>query len=56
MARMEGVSGNQIGWMIRLIFWFAKRKIGKLTGEARLVKPLKITAHDPKLLMALGRL
>ena len=56
MARMEGVSESKIGWMTRLIFWFAKRKIGKLTGEARLVEPLKITAHYPKLLMALGRL
>ena len=56
MARMEGVSESKIGWMTRLIFWFAKRKIGKLTGEARLVEPLKITAHHPKLLMALGRM
>jgi hypothetical protein len=53
---MEGVQHDQAGWTTRIIYWFAKRAIGKLTGDSRLVAPVKILAHHPTLLKAQGRM
>jgi len=33
-----------------------QRKVGKLTGHSRLIEPIKIMAHHPRLLKALGRM
>jgi hypothetical protein len=56
MARMRGVEGREGGWFIRLVYWFAKRGIGKVTGQPRLPEALKITAHHPRLLKALAQM
>ena len=56
MARMNGVEPDQAGWFNRLVYWFVRRKVGKLTGNARLVEPVKITAHHPRLLKAYGQM
>jgi hypothetical protein len=56
MARMNGVEPQQAGWYTRLVYWFVQRSIGKITGSSRLVEPVKITAHHPRLLKASGQM
>ena len=56
MARMNGVEPHQAGWYTRLVYWFVRRGIGKITGSRRLVEPVKITAHHPRLLKAYGQM
>ena len=48
MARIEGVEAGKAGLITRIAYWMTKRKIG------RVVLPIKITAHHPRLLRALG--
>ena len=33
-----------------------RRSIGKLTGNSRLIEPVKVTAHHPRLLKAYGQM
>jgi hypothetical protein len=56
MARMKGVEPAEAGWLTRLLYWVVWRKVGKLTGQNRLIEPIKITAHHPRLLNALGQM
>jgi len=56
MARIQGVEPHEAGWFTRLIYWFVKREIKKLTGQPRLLEPIKIAAHHPRLLRALGQM
>jgi hypothetical protein len=56
MARMLGVEPHEAGWMTRLVYWFVKREVNKLTGTPRLLEPIKIAAHHPRLLKALGQM
>jgi 4-carboxymuconolactone decarboxylase len=53
---MKGVEPAEAGWFTRLAYWFVRRKFGKLTGKERLVEPVKIAAHHPRLLKALGQM
>jgi len=48
MQRIEGLDARQAGWSTRLVYWMTRRKVG------RLVQPIKITAHSPRLLRAVG--
>ena len=48
MARIGGVAGTQANLFTRLFYWLVRRKIG------RVPEPLRITAHQPRLLAALG--
>ncbi len=50
MARIEGVAGEKAGMFVRLVYFMTKRKIG------RVVTPVKITAHHPRLLRAYGHM
>jgi hypothetical protein len=56
MARMKGVEPHEAGWFTRLVYWFVKREVNKLTGQRRLLEPIKIAAHHPRLLRALGQM
>lgn len=56
MSRMQGVEPNQASWFTRLLYWIVKRKMGEATGLARLVEPIKIQAHHPRLLKAVGQM
>ena len=56
MAHMKGVEPAEAGWYTRLVYWFVRRTIGKITGSRRLVEPVKITAHHPRLLKAYGQM
>jgi 4-carboxymuconolactone decarboxylase len=53
---MKGVEPAEAAWFTRLVFWFVRRKIGKLTGKDRLIEPVKIAAHHPRLLKAIGQM
>ena len=56
MARMQGVEPHEAGWSTRLVYWFVKRSLYKITGQARVPEPVKIMAHHPKLLRAVGQM
>lgn len=48
MARIEGVRKQDAGLLVRVAYWFTKRKVG------RVIEPIKIHAHHPRLLRALA--
>ncbi|PYT26996.1 MAG: hypothetical protein DMG57_19695 [Acidobacteria bacterium] len=50
MARIRPLEAGETGWFVRLVYWFTKRKLG------RVVMPVKITAHHPRLLRAYGEM
>ncbi len=56
MARMQGVQPHEASWFTRLIYWAVRRKMGKLVGANRLVEPVQVTAHHPRLLWAYGQM
>jgi hypothetical protein len=56
MAHMKGVEPVEAGWFTRLVYWFVRRKFGKLTGKNRLIEPVKVAAHHRRLLRAIGRM
>ena len=56
MAHMKGVEPAEAGWLTRLVYWFVRRKFGRLTGKDRLIEPVKVAAHHPRLLRALGQM
>jgi hypothetical protein len=56
MARIQGLEPQDAGWLTRLIYWFTRRSLRKLTGRDRLPEPVKIVAHHPALLRAIGRM
>jgi 4-carboxymuconolactone decarboxylase len=56
MAHMKGVEPAEAGWFTRLIYWFVRRSIGKVTGKCRVIEPVKIAAHHPRLLRAIGQM
>jgi 4-carboxymuconolactone decarboxylase len=53
---MKGVEPAEAGWFTRLVYWFARRKFRKLTGKGRLIEPVKVVAHHPRLLRAMGQM
>ena len=50
MARIQGVEASEAGLFTRFLYWMTKRKIG------RVILPFKITAHQPRLLRAVGEM
>ena len=48
MARIDGVSDQQAGLLVRIAYWFTKRKFGKK------LQPIEITAHHQRLLRAVA--
>ncbi len=56
MPYLKGVEPAEAGWFTRLVYWIVRRKIGKVTGKDRLVESVKITAHHPQLLKAVGQM
>jgi hypothetical protein len=48
MARIQGIESEQAGFFIRFVYWMTKRKLG------RVILPVKIAAHHPRLLRAIG--
>lgn len=58
MPRLTGVSDRDAGLSARIAFFFTKRRFKKMTGleTADMLEPLRMYAHIPRLLSAIGRL
>lgn len=56
MARIKGIEPREAGWLTRLIYRVVRRNMGKITGKNRLIEPIKILAHHPRLLRATGQM
>ncbi|CPR10725.1 transposase [Mycobacterium bohemicum DSM 44277] len=58
MSRLQGVSDREAGLGARLAFFFTRRKLARMAGleTARMLEPLRLYAHIPRLLNAYGRL
>jgi hypothetical protein len=50
MARIAGVEPEQAGLFVRFVYWMVRRKLG------RVVLPIKIVAHHPRLLRSVGEM
>jgi hypothetical protein len=50
MARIAGVEPERAGLFVRFVYWMVRRKLG------RVVLPIKITAHHPRLLRSMGEM
>ncbi len=50
MARIAGIAPREGGLFVRLAYFMTKRKVG------RVVTPIKIVAHHPRLLRALAHM
>ena len=48
MPRIEGVSSSKAGPFVRLVYWFAKRRLGKLP------EPAAVMAHHRWILQGAG--
>ena len=59
MARIEGVPKSQAGLTVRLAYRFGPRMMRKLSGREPQrgsgLEPMEIWAHQPKMMMAMGR-
>ena len=59
MARIQGVSKSQAGPMVRLVYRLGPRMMKKLTGREPQtgsgLEPMEIWAHQPKMMMGMGR-
>jgi len=56
MPFMKGVEPAEAGWFTRFIFWITKRKFGELAGKSVVAEPVKIAAHDMRILKAMGQM
>jgi AhpD family alkylhydroperoxidase len=61
MARLKGVSDRDAGLGAKIAFFFTRRKLAQMTGlntlaTAGMLEPLRMYAHIPRLLNAIGRL
>jgi AhpD family alkylhydroperoxidase len=58
MARLKGVSDRDAGLGAKIAFFFTRRKLAQMTGleTAGMLEPLRMYAHIPRLLSAIGRL
>ena len=54
MARIQGVPQDQASPMVKLVYWFMRRGMKKLTGREAArgsgIEPVEIWAYQPKML------
>ena len=59
MARIQGVPQGQAGPMVRVVYWFMRRGMKKLTGREPAygsgIEPVEIWAHRPKMMSGMGK-
>jgi AhpD family alkylhydroperoxidase len=59
MGRIEGVSKAQAGPIVKLVYRFGPKAMKKLTGRdprtGNGIEPMEIWAHQPKMMMGMGR-
>jgi hypothetical protein len=56
MPRIKGLEGEQVGWVTRLLYGVIRRGLRRLTAKDVISEPVKIVAHHPALLRAVGRM
>ncbi len=58
MTRLQGVSDRDASLGAKIAFFFTKRKLAQMTGleTAGMLEPLRMYAHIPRLLSAIGKL
>jgi alkylhydroperoxidase family enzyme len=58
MARIRGVPQDQAGPMVKLVYWFMRKGMKKMTGreaaQGNGIEPIEIWAHQPKLMSGMG--
>jgi alkylhydroperoxidase family enzyme len=59
MPRIEGVPASKAGPVVKLVYRFGPRAMKKLTGRAPQtgsgIEPIEIWAHQPKMMMGMGK-
>ncbi len=59
MARIQGVPQNQAGPMVKVVYWFMRRGMTKMTGREAMhgsgIEPVEIWAHQPKMMSGMGK-
>jgi AhpD family alkylhydroperoxidase len=59
MARIKGVPASKAGPIVRLVYRFGPKAMKKLTGRdpqaGSGIEPIEIWAHQPKMMMGMGR-
>jgi alkylhydroperoxidase family enzyme len=59
MARIQGVQRDRAGPMVKLVYWFMRSGIKKLTGRAPAhgsgIEPVEIWAYRPKMMSGMGK-
>jgi AhpD family alkylhydroperoxidase len=60
MARIDGVQQADAGLKIKLVYWFMRKGMSKMTGRApgagrSGIEPIEVWAHQPKLLSGMGK-
>jgi alkylhydroperoxidase family enzyme len=59
MARIQGVPRDKAGPMVKLVYWFMRRGMKKLTGREAAhgsgIEPVEVWAHQPKMLSGMGK-
>ena len=59
MARIQGVQRDKAGPIVKLVYWFMRRGMKKLTGRAPAhgsgIEPVEIWAHRPKMMSGMGK-
>ncbi|MCC6390945.1 MAG: hypothetical protein IT167_10090 [Bryobacterales bacterium] len=53
---MTRVSGREGGIWLRLIYEMARAVTGKMTGKKEVPEPVKVTAHQGRLLWGVGQM
>jgi AhpD family alkylhydroperoxidase len=59
MSRIQGVPQDQAGPMVKVVYWFMRRGMTKLTGRIPAhgsgIEPVEIWAHRPKMMSGMGK-
>ena len=59
MARIQGVQRDQAGPMVRLVYWFMRKGMTKMTGREPAygsgIEPVEIWAYQPKMMSGMGK-
>jgi alkylhydroperoxidase family enzyme len=59
MARIQGVSRDQAGPIVKLVYRFMRKGMKKMTGREAAhgsgIEPLEIWAHQPKMMSGMGK-
>jgi AhpD family alkylhydroperoxidase len=60
MARIDGVQEADAGLKVKLVYWFMRKGMVKMTGRPPAagrsgIEPIEVWAHQPKLLSGMGK-